>query len=149
MPPGQASVLSRLMPHHASLGVQKFLSKHVPGMRTAVTRGHGDTGTRREDIKNGSYHRVAASSPLGGSELHQGPLWCDIIKDCFQRHVHPECVDVALHDIRHQARTLVKLYDCVDIGNVLPEGGVCRLLHDGEAVQSGSTADLHPLQVGG
>jgi len=58
-------------------------------------------------------------------------------------------VDMALNRDSVSVRELVKLHDGVDIGDVLPEGGVCRLLHDGEAVQSGSTADLHPLQVGG
>src|SRR5438445_7162684 len=107
-----------------------------------TTRGHGEQTSGMVCITVSPRRSVSASSPLGGLKLHQGPLWCDIIKDCFQRHVHPECVDVALHDIGHQARALVKLYDGVDIGNVLPEGGVCRLLHDGEAVQSGSTSDL-------
>src|SRR5437899_2267931 len=88
-------------------------------------------------------------APSRWLKLHQGPFWCHVIKDRLQGYVHLERVDVALHDVGHQAWALVELHDCVDIRDVIPESGVGRLLHDGEAVQPGPTTDLHPLQIRG
>src|SRR5205085_4150784 len=65
--------------------------------------------------------------PSGRRELHQGPLGSHIIKDGLQWHVYPEGVEVALHDIGHQARAFIELHNSVDIRHIRVESGVGRL----------------------
>src|SRR5262245_11606226 len=93
------------------------------------------------------YSSRALLTPSRRLKLHESPLWGHVIKDRLQGHVDLERIDVTLHDVRHQAWALVELHDRIDIGDVVPESGVGRLLHNGEAVQPGPTTDFHPLQV--
>ena len=65
------------------------------------TRGRGEKTSGMVCVAVSPRRPVAVSSPLGRPKLHQGPFWCHVIKDRLQGHVHPERIDVALHDVGH------------------------------------------------
>ena len=65
------------------------------------------------------------------------------------RGVDLRVFDLAVHQVRRDARPLVELYDRVDVGRIGLKGRVGWLVHGGVRVKSALSADPDPLRVAG
>ena len=81
---------------------------------------------------------------LSWLELHQGPLFRHVIEDRFQKHIHLQVIQGALHDVGNHAGPFVQLNHGIDVGGILPKGGVGRLVDDGIGVEPAPAANLGP-----